>query len=341
MTDRENENTQKTSEQVKDQSPAVDSVQEDQLPMRFEANIPELPVLTALAIDEISDQAWEMSNAGQSEQLIQQCVNNRLAALGVDPSLIEGGRVPVRFVGVDGKDDIRVINVAWSNFGDNVHGAEIIQSAANNEEATRLARLEALKEELADTARGLNTKIDINTGLSHDVHGDLQNMITGLIRPARYGESINMSLVGPLEERVGRAIEILRASSARDQDSRRSASDFQVIVEDTGTEVAQHTAIENLERSDVVNAVRNYGMVAEELLRAMSGVVMHDEQLMNLLGDLRLRIDDLRHSRFGHESHASSIGSIAGAIEQAFEDRMRTMSHVGSSLADADRLSRQ
>ena len=113
-----------------EEGPSVPENQESEAPLQFAYDPSNIPEVSAHDIDEIDDLAVEAIRQGADSETIQAMVYAELDKRGIDYSNAKEGFMVTRFVGVDGKTQIRAMGLSHDDFGVNLRSAELIEQTS-------------------------------------------------------------------------------------------------------------------------------------------------------------------------------------------------------------------
>lgn len=122
-----------TKSHESDDKIAVAEVEEQAVP-EFAYDPAQLHELSAEQMDAIDTKAWGGVESGMTPEQVQEGVYEELTALGFNLADAHDGGLVVKYVGIDGKSDTRVINLSATDFGTRVHKAELVEIASTPEE---------------------------------------------------------------------------------------------------------------------------------------------------------------------------------------------------------------
>lgn len=141
-----------------DNQPVVVAVEKEEQSMpEFTYDPTQLKELSAMQMDAIDRTAWDNVDAGMTPEKVQEGVYEELTALGFNLADAHDGGLVVKYVGIDGKSDTRVINLSATDFGTRIQKAELVAVAPVPEEELLQEAAEeepVVAEEEANTEKG-------------------------------------------------------------------------------------------------------------------------------------------------------------------------------------------
>ena len=315
---------------------------EKQPPLQFAYDPSKLGTLTAEQMDRIYNEAWTDRESGKNPLEVQHAIYAKLERLGIDPSVSHDGGLVVRFVGIDGKSDIRPIVVDAGDFGTRIRNAEVniaqkidegVAEVDPEEEHAQEQYLTTLLEDQFNQVRRLSDTREDNEHVFQRRRESLDMLVRGVKQMARslmYGEPVSRHAIAQLAEQV--AADALRtvnneaeSSEGERVQSQRYADDLQDVPREGKRKFSEPRA----ER--LAGIMKKVQGAADDLVtnrRRYAGVTDQMRQQVLQLGNI---LSELQYSQYGHEAFGSQLNQIVLQLEQNMNDH-RSLSRRAPEL---------
>lgn len=316
---------------------------EKQPPLQFAYDPSKLGTLTAEQMDRIYDEAWTDRESGKNPLEVQHAIYAKLERLGIDPSVSHDGGLVVRFVGIDGKSDIRPIVVDASDFGTRIRNADIsVTQEVDEDDAVEVdpeeeraqeQHLATLLEDQFNQVRRLSDTREDNEHVFQRRRESLDMLVRGVKQMARslmYGEPVSRHAIAQLAEQV--AADALRTVSNEVESSegeRLQSQRYTDELQDVSREGKRKFSEPRAEK--LMSIMKKVQGPAEDLVanrRRYAGVTDQMRQQVLQLGNI---LSELQYSQYGHEAFGSQLNQIVLQLEQNINDH-RSLSRRAPEL---------
>ena len=202
---------------------------------RFTYDPDQLPTMTAGKMKQIESAVWSAQDDGAEPSELQQIILEQLEDIGVDPETIVDGALVIRLKGVDGKQDIRAIDVSPNGFGTRIHDAELVPEQ-NDSVELEVARTEREQEEdlekvvtdIDGELKDLAEIIEKDDELQRATNGVIDEALSSLNELVRQlkegGEEIDHADGATLiQQQLSNTRKLLAIETTRREQERRSA----------------------------------------------------------------------------------------------------------------------
>ncbi len=299
---------------------------QDQPPLQLSYDPANIGTLTAEMMDKIEREVFADEDAGKSPSDIQASVYDKLAHLGLDPATAQGDALVVRFVGIDGKADIRPVVISAQDFGTRIRNAELTaveapatEEAADPEEERRQERLidEIFEEQLA-AVRELEGPHREYTQYYNLRRESLDQLIAGvkiIAAPLARGEMVSIDAIRQLAEEIAPEVQYLMNNEAEHSYDERSKAS----VCSDGLEAVASTAPNRVseERSAQVSPVLQKARdIAQGVASNRQINNQVSEQMQTLVTSVANILSKALYSRDGHEMFGAHLNQTIHELEQ-------------------------
>lgn len=303
------------------------------------------------AIDDLVGAAYEQQLEPHE---IQEMVDAELVKLGLDPSQAQDGVMVVRFIGVDGKTQVRAMRIDYGDFGTALRNAELLEAgspehhaeepvaeaekAASEEEDTQ--EQEALTAELMDRLYANVTRLDLSSEIDAQIRkriwGQVESLIPavqGIVHQINDGMSPDPTMLRRLEDTImGDVVRDLGMLTGKTDTDRRSVRQ----LEDTFGE-ARHESLQTLDgtHADEFDAVlRRANDIRVELGSNRTREDAATAAAKDICAQLGRVIGEMAYSRHGHEEYAVRLREIMTRLNQQVGMHRTSESQLGGLVGD-------
>lgn len=337
-----------------EQLPAAVAGSEEGAVRRFAYDPNTLKDISANDIDAIDD----LVGAAYEQQLephdIQEMVDAELTKRGLDPAQAQDGVMVVRFIGVDGKTQVRAMRIDYGDFGTALRNAELLEAAAPEyhveepvSEAEKVTseeedahEQETLMAELMDRLYANVTRLDlsseIDAQLRKRIWGQVESLIPtiqGIMRQINDGMSPDPTALRQLEDTIiGDVVRELSTLTGKTDTDRRSVRQ----LEDTFGEV-RHESLQTLDgtHADEFDAVlRRANDIHVELGSNRSKEDAATAAAKDTCAQLGRVIGEMAYSRHGHEEYAVRLREITTRLNQQVDMHRTSESQLARLVGD-------
>ena len=297
-----------------------------QPPLQLSYDPANIGTLTAEMMDRIEREVFADEDAGKSPSDIQASVYDKLAHLGIDPATAQGDALVVRFVGIDGKADIRPVVISAQDFGTRIRNVELTAVEAPATEEAADPEIERVQErqlqELLDTQAATVQALANRFGEASQDYARRRAPLDDLISEGKRlalqlqrGEGIGPGAVNQLTENVTQeAYRLTRNESDSSLDERVQASRLAADLEDAGhSSVVRNSGARGSEVSELFERAASAAEALVDNRRKNSQVSEDMSQAVALVGRI---LDELRYSRTGHEMFGAHLSQGINRLEE-------------------------
>ena len=299
---------------------------QDQPPLQLSYDPANIGTLTAEMMDKIEHEVFADEDAGKSPSDIQASVYDKLAHLGIDPATAQGDVLVVRFVGVDGKADIRPVVIAARDFGTRIRNAELTaveapatEEAADPEEERRQERLidEIFEEQLA-AVRRLEGSHQEYTQYYNSRRESLDQLIAGvkiIAAPLARGEMVSIDAIRQLAEGIApEARRLMNNEAEHSGDERSMASNASASLESAASTAPNRVSEER--SAQVSPVLQKARAIAQGVASNRQINNQVSEQMQTSVTRVANILSDALYSRHGHEMFGAHLNQTIHELEQ-------------------------
>lgn len=307
----------------------VGKPESDNTPLAFGYDPAHLGSLSAHQMDAIEDQAWRDAESGLPIEEVQARVYDMATKLGLDLSKAQENALVIRYVGVDGKTDVRAINLSATDFGTRIANAELTEVASrpeeghkdeiDEEEAAKAERaVNEIKVEVERVKRTLVDSLEQSAGQGARTEQALESIYEAgriLMRKMENHEELR-GIFAQVEEAIATTRARAKAySGALDDTVRYSRGSAEVFDQALKLAGGVNPSADDLGRS----AKKSLGML-EELRRVQGRASEGNAVLARSLSRLDSLVNEMRHSRYGMEVYATELRTLLAGIADLAND---------------------
>lgn len=342
------------SHEADDQPVAAAHETGDQAIPKFTYDPAQLQELSAAQMDAIDTKAWNDVDNGVDPEKVQEGVYEALTALGFNLADAHDDGLVVKYVGVDGKTDTRVINLSATDFGTRIQKAELVEVASAPEEEslqeiadedpTVEEELNSEKSEVNQEVLAMKAELDrVKAGLGGSVEQVAQQEAgarDALINLHQSGNMLKRKLEGREDYRgaLRQVEDMLSFTRGRMQQYNGGLSEMSRNAQTTNTTLEGATQLAQSDKGGAEllgGSMQSAGAVLEQL-KSMQGFVRESgTRTMSNLARLDDLINAMKHGRYRAEVVAEELHTILKQIEGSVENGRRVntgLSNLATSL---------
>ncbi len=309
---------------------------EEQKPAIYGYDPSRVATLNAQQMDEIEARAWQEADDGVSPDEVQAHIYDAMTKLGFDLTQARDNGLAIKFEGVDGKSDVRVINLSSNDFGVRIHNAQLAEVAQDQPEQAEEGKDEELDREVnefgaqfGEVKSKLANSLEQASGLQYETTKSLSDIMQGgqmLLRKLEQRQEFRNEAM-QLEELIGRARTKVRASGEGSETVNRDARAAVGIVD-----YGSHLVTKGGESAAAVGeTVRRARHDLQQLHNLQGASAENTGTAMRVLGRLDNIIQELRYSRHGVDAYADELRQTLRMVGETGQMSQRVRS--GSAAA--------
>ena len=254
---------------------------------------------------------------------LQSIAMQKLQALGIDPSMEQGGFVVARVVSPDGKAELRAVNIDYADFGTRVRNAELVEQpeaavegASDKDDELDRRRVEAISEDLnARISRVENALGDRRPGVVRQVSDVADQVKLFARRLSDPSEQVDRRQVTILASQIEELAGGLRINSDSSADAATAIRAFGDGLEDAAVQSNRMGESQAVVKEGLARAAA----VQDELFRSLSLLAADDQAAFGTTRSISAALDELLYSRSGHESFGYAIGRLAQQLKESLD----------------------
>lgn len=277
---------------------AVQTAPEVQARPRFTYNPDQLPTMTAGKMKQIESAVWSAQDDGAEPSELQRIILQQLEGIGVDPETIVDGALVIRLEGVDGRQDIRAIDVSPNGFGTRIHDAELVPEQNDSVELEVVRTEHEQEEDLEKVVTDIDDELEDLAEVIKK-HDELQHATNGIIDEAL--NSLN-ELVRQLKEG---GEEIDHADGATLIQQQLSDTRKLLATETTRREQEQRLAIKS--GGEVAKLRRGVHQLNDERQVRLDEIIGQADKAIQGMSDNRMQLIDVINDAEVTASHIAGI----------------------------------
>ncbi len=304
---------------------------QDEIPV-YSYDPSRIGTLSAQQMDDIEARAWHELDAGVPEEQVQAHIYDSMSALGFDLSQAHDNGLAIRFTGIDGKTDTRVINLSSNDFGVRIQKAQLMEvpqepaQEAGEETDDVSQEVEAIRGDLTEVSNKLAGMLEDAATAQLEAAKSVSSVIEGtrqLIRKLEQRQEFKRE-IGELEALIGEARTKTRINGGASERVNRQAQAAVSIV-DRGVRVIATTSKSAEAFSPTIQRAR-HGL--EQLHSLQRAGTQNTNNGMMVLSRLDSIINELQYSRRGADAYADELRGSLRLLGDTGEQGMRVRANL-------------
>ena len=306
---------------------ALHEVKEQEQPVyTYDPNT--IRTLNAQQMDEIDARAWEEIDAGVDPEQVQAHIYDAMVALGFDLSEARENRLPVKLEGVDGKTDVRVINLASHDFGVPVRAARLVEAPQtpvereSTEESKEVVReISEFSTQFTELKSKLTGSLEQASALQLNTSRSLANIIEAgqmLIRKLEQRQEFKRDVM-QIEDLISEARARVRTSEGASEAVNRDAQ-AAVGVVDRGVRLV---AKGGGSADSISTTVRQARQGLEQLHSLQRTASQNSDGSMMALRRLDNLINEMNYSNHGMDAYANELRHVLMMVSETSQTSKR------------------
>lgn len=298
----------------------------------FEYDADHLPALSAEQMDDIETKAREEADSGVQPEEVQAHVYEALTELGFDLSTVQQDSLPIRFTGLDGKEDIRVVTLDYRDFGTRIKRATLHEAAHPTQEVeteqqpesaeTEDGEQKAIVDSLMDHLDTQVARMDLSSEDDKYLRGKLWHQVSDMLGGVRNvtrdlsdGRQLDSITLRQFENKVmGEVVPALMARASKTEEDRVRVRRLEEVFAEVKHETTQKLDSTHAEMVDAT--LRHAETVRVELGANRTREDAATHRAGEICAQIGRVIGEMSTSRYGYESYNARLRQLSAELEQ-------------------------